>query len=72
MAYFSNGTEGAILDVQCMKCRLADEACPIAIVQMDYNYDQIELEDKGFPQLRKAMNELIDKKGICKMYELIN
>lgn len=72
MAYFSNSTEGEILDNQCMQCKLYEEGCPIAIVQELYNYDQITVENAGHPQMREAMNILIDESGICKMYVLVN
>ena len=39
MAYFSNGSEGEVFDVECRKCSLGDKACPIFIVQSTYNYD---------------------------------
>lgn len=69
MAYFSNGTEGAILDVQCMKCRHFEKPCPISTIQELYNYDQIKLENAGYPQLMEAMNILINEEGECQMYE---
>ena len=39
MAYFSNSTEGAPFDEQCSRCRFGQEPCPIALVQMLFNYD---------------------------------
>ena len=38
MAYFSNGSEGALLDAECADCALGQEPCPIASVQVGYNY----------------------------------
>jgi len=68
MAYFSNGTEGEVLDEQCGECRLPDDApCPILFVQGMFNYKQI-----GRKQLKKAMNILVDKKGNCQMKPLID
>ncbi len=64
MAYFSNGSEGEILDRQCRLCLGWDSACPIALVQMLYNYDQV---DKGREKLRDAMSLLIDDDGVCQM-----
>ena len=63
MAYFSNGTEGEVLDEQCSECRLPG-ACPVLWVQTEYNYTQLNKKNKD---LRKAMNCLIDKKGNCQM-----
>ncbi len=39
MAYFSNGSEGMLHHLECAECILADKFCPIASVQMSYNYD---------------------------------
>lgn len=66
MAYFSNGSDGMYLDAQCDECIHAnpEASCPIACVQLMYNYDQL---DKGNEKLRKAMNVLIDEKGNCQM-----
>jgi hypothetical protein len=68
MAYFANGTEGMIFDKQCAECPLWDKACPIYLVQLEYNYSQCN-EKNG--DLRAAMNLLVDKKGICQMKPLI-
>ena len=38
--------------------------CPVAFVQMTYNYDQCDV-----PKLQEAMNILIDKRGTCKVRE---
>lgn len=39
MAYFSNSGEGEVFDNECARCPLSDQSCPIALVQMVYNYD---------------------------------
>ena len=39
MAYFSNGSEGMIFDDECAHCPLGREPCPIAWVQMEFNYE---------------------------------
>ena len=48
MAYFSNGTEGEKLDAQCSECLHGSDdltiLCPIAAVQMDFNYVQCRME----------------------------
>lgn len=36
--------------------------CPVALVQLQYNYDQV-----GIPKLEAAMNCLINKDGICQV-----
>ena len=64
MAYFSNGSEGEILERQCDDCPLGGEgkACPVLGVHLFYNYDQIGNDD-----LRNAMNVLVDDKGVCQV-----
>ena len=71
MAYFSNGSEGMVIDDQCSRCIHADEEahCPIAYVQLEFNYDQ---QKKGNEDLKKAMSVLIDKDGKCNMKPLID
>lgn len=71
MAYFSNGTEGSILDEQCAVCPIGsdpDAPCPVLLVQLHYNYKQLK---EGNKQLRKAMNLLINKEGICQMRKVM-
>lgn len=62
MAYFSNGSDGYILDKQCADCPLGDGPCPVALIHAIYNYDQIDV-----PKLREAMNMLVNEEGICQM-----
>ncbi len=62
MAYFSNSTEGLVLDAQCSKCKYGKEACPIALVQMTYNYEAVNNETAT-----NILNGLVDKDGICQM-----
>ncbi|WP_299084951.1 hypothetical protein [uncultured Paraglaciecola sp.] len=70
MAYFSNSSEGGVLDQQCMDCPIADDApCPILLVQATYNYRQL---DDGNEKLREAMNCLIDDKGNCQMKPILD
>jgi hypothetical protein len=38
MAYFSNSSEGEVLENQCCDCLLASGPCPIYIAQISYNY----------------------------------
>jgi hypothetical protein len=69
MAYFSNGTEGMVFDSQCAKCKYGEKPCPIAFIQMEYNYDQIKSKNKGDDTAFKIMNELVKPDGTCTMYE---
>jgi formate hydrogenlyase subunit 6/NADH:ubiquinone oxidoreductase subunit I len=66
MAYFSNGSEGAVFDDQCARCKYGDKPCPIAAVQMEYNYDQHK--DKTGTTI-KLLNDLVKDDGTCNMYE---
>lgn len=71
MAYFPNGTAGEYLTEQCNNCLHGikdDIVCPVAVVQMSYNYDQL---DEGNEALQEAMNELIDENGDCQMKKAI-
>lgn len=67
MAYFSNATEGGVLDRQCAECQLRDKPCPTLWVQLNYNYEQI-----GNDKLQEAMTCLIDGKGLCKTKPLLD
>lgn len=64
MAYFSNSTEGMVLDEQCEQCIHEDPGagCPVAFVHLNFNYTQVGNED-----LRKAMTMLVNDRGICQM-----
>ena len=64
MAYFSNGTEGAVFDEQCSICKYGEEACPIAWVQGFYNYDACNNE-----VATKILDELVKQDGTCIMFE---
>ena len=68
MAYFSNSTEGDILDQQCDDCIVPDDApCPVLLAQIMYNYDQIENE-----KLEKCLNLLVNKAGECQMKKVLD
>ena len=71
MAYFSNGTEGDILNQQCCDCPLPDDSpCPILLMQLTFNYKQII---NGKPSLAsEVMNTLVNKKGECQMKPLLD
>lgn len=67
MAYFSNGSEGIVFDDQCSKCKYGKYPCPIALIQTEYNYDQ--LKDKTWTAT-KIMDTLVKQDGTCTVYEM--
>lgn len=67
MAYFSNGSEGMVFDDQCAKCKFGQSPCPIALVQIMYNYDQHN--DKS-GTATKILESLVKDDGTCTMWEL--
>ena len=64
MAYFSNGSEGMVFDEQCSKCKYGLKSCPIAWVQIEYNYEAANNETAG-----KILDFLIKPDGTCAMWE---
>jgi hypothetical protein len=67
MAYFSNGTEGMAFDEECSTCKYFELACPIALMQVTYNYDAVNNDIAT-----KILNGLVKNDGTCKMKELTN
>lgn len=67
MAYFSNGSEGSCFDSQCGKCKFGDKPCPIAAIQIIYNYDQL---NDTLGVARKIMSELVKDDGTCTVFEM--
>lgn len=67
MAYFSNGSEGMVFDDQCAKCKFGKSPCPIALVQMEYNYDQLK-DESG--TARKILSTLVRDDGTCTVWEM--
>ncbi len=65
MAYFSNGSEGAVFERQCAKCKYGDLPCPIAWVQFEHNY-----EAAGNETASAILNHLVRKDGTCAMWEM--
>lgn len=65
MAYFSNGSEGMCFDEQCSKCKYGQHPCPVAAIQMQWNYDQI-----GNELARKIMDNFVKRDGTCTMWEM--
>lgn len=64
MAYFSNGREGARFEEQCSRCKYGQKACPIALVQMEYNYNACNNK-----VAMKILDSLVKNDGTCMMYE---
>jgi hypothetical protein len=71
MAYFSNSSEGWFFDEQCAECIHVDETamCPVAHVQMMYNYDQCA---DGQEKLRQVMTILVSDSTGCQVKPLID
>ena len=65
MAYFSNGSEGEVFDAQCLKCKYGEDTCPIAWVQITYNYDACNNETAT-----NILDHLVRQDGTCTMYEM--
>ena len=64
MAYFSNGSKGEVFDEQCSKCKYGDKSCPIAFVQMEYNYKACNKKTT-----RIILDFLIERDGSCTMFK---
>jgi hypothetical protein len=67
MAYYSNGSEGMAFDDQCARCKYGKSPCPIALVQIDNNYDQLN-DTTG--TARKILDTLVHNDGTCAVYEM--
>ena len=65
MAYFPNGTAGMVFDEQCQKCRYGQEPCPIALVQLTYNYDACNNKVAS-----SILNDMVKDSGDCAMWGL--
>ncbi len=64
MAYFANSSEGECFDSQCSICKYGEDPCPIAYVQMTYNYDACNNE-----VATKILNDLVSEGGLCQMFK---
>jgi hypothetical protein len=62
MAYFANSSEETF-DEQCDKCKYGQKPCPIAAIQMEFNYDAVNNE-----VATKMLNCLVSQKGECSMF----
>ena len=63
MAYFSNSTEGEVFEAQCNKCKYGERACPIALVQIEFNYDACNNKTA-----RDILDTLVKNDGTCAMF----
>lgn len=65
MAYFSNGSEGMVFDDQCNKCKYGKHPCPIALVQVNYNYEQVNNKTAT-----DILSSLVNEAGECTMLKM--
>ena len=65
MAYFSNSSEGEVFDDQCARCKYGELPCPIALVQVMYNYDAC-----GNKVATDILNDLVTPDGVCVMRKI--
>ncbi len=65
MAYFSNGSEGMAFDDSCAKCKFGMSPCPVAAMQLLWNYDQV-----GNELAEKIMDNFVKKDGTCTIFEM--
>lgn len=56
-----------VFDDQCAKCKFGKHPCPIALIQITYNYDQLR-DETG--TARKIMDTLVSEDGTCSVYEM--
>lgn len=63
MAYFANGTEGMVFEEQCTRCIFGQKPCPIAWVQVNYNYDAV-----GNKVATNILGDLVKQDGTCTMF----
>lgn len=67
MAYFSNGSEGMVFDEECASCKYGTLSCPIALVQIMYNYDACNNKTAT-----NILNTLVSNNGECSMKKEFN
>lgn len=63
MAYFGNSCEGNVFETQCSKCVYGEDACPIALVQIIYNYEACNNKTA-----REILDTLVKNDGTCAMF----
>lgn len=65
MAYFSNGSEGSAFENECAGCKFGDKPCPIAWVQVDFNY-----EAANNAVASAILDHLVKDDGTCTMLKI--
>lgn len=55
-----------VFDLQCSMCRYAEEPCPIAAVQAQYNYQAANNKTA-----RAILDDLVADDGTCAMYTMM-
>ena len=65
MAYFPNGTSGEVFVEQCGRCRYGGEACPVYIVQYEFNYKAVNNKVAS-----DILARLVKNDGTCMMFKL--
>ena len=58
MAYFSNGSEGEVFDIECIECVFGELGCPVFYVQSTYNYEACNNKVAS-----KILNDLVKQKN---------
>lgn len=64
MAYFSNSSESEPFEFQCTKCKYGLLPCPIALVQVEYNYEASNNETAS-----KILDTLVKQDGECTFWK---
>ena len=64
MAYFANGSQGMAFNEQCDRCVGREKACPIAFVQLEFNYEAV-----NFVLASEILGHLVKNDGTCTMYK---
>ncbi len=66
MAYFSNSDAGLCFAEQCSRCKYGEDCCPVALIQMQYNYSQFQNAD-----VKQILDWLVKNDGTCTVFELM-
>lgn len=64
MAYFCNSGDGSSFEEQCDRCRYGEKHCPIACLQLSYNYEA--LNNKIATEM---LDSLVKQNGSCSMFK---
>ena len=62
MAHFANSSEGMAFDEECSTCKYSQDPCPIACMQLAYNYEACNNKTA-----RKILDGLVKNDGKCAM-----